>query len=289
MNIKRFAAFLTAALLCVSALSGCSQAGSQPSAGASAEDSAPVSEVPQSEAPADLLEQIKAKGEITVAMEGTWAPWGYHDEDGKLVGYDVEVAQAIAEKLGVRVNYVEGEWSGLLAGLEGGRYDIMVNGVDIDEDRKLKYDFSVPYAYNRTVVIVSGGNDDIHAMEDLNGKTTANTLQSTYEAVGLKYGATVTGVDDFIQTIQLLHSGRIDATLNAEVSYYDYMAQHPEDDIKIACIDPEVTQVAIPVRKAPETVTLREAIDKALTELSQDGTLTQLSIKYFGTDISQEG
>ena len=306
MNIKRFAALLTAALLCAAALSGCSQSGSQPSAGTPSENSAPVSEAPQSEAPqseapVDLLEQIKAKGEITVAMEGTWAPWGYHDEDGKLVGYDVEVAQAIAEKLGVSVNFVEGEWSGLLAGLgwtwasdvlaglEGGRYDVMVNGMDIDEERKLKYDFSVPYAYNRTVVIVSGDNDDIQSMEDLNGKQTANTLNSTYAAVGESYGATVTGVDDFIQTIQLLHRGRIDATLNAEVSYYDYMAQHPEDDIKIACIDPATTQVAIPVRRAAETVSLREAIDEALTELAQDGTLTQLSIKYFGTDISQEG
>lgn len=294
MNIKRFAALLSAALLCVSALSGCSQTGSQPSAGALSENSAPVSdapqsEAPQSEAPADLLAQIRERGEIIVAMEGTWAPWGYHDEDGKLVGYDVEVAQAIAEKLGVRVNYVEGEWAGLLAGLEGGRYDIMVNGVDIDEERKLKYDFSVPYAYNRTVVIVSGDNDDIHSMEDLNGKRTANTLNSTYAAVGEKYGATVTGVDDFIQTIQLLHSGRIDATLNAEVSYYDYMAQHPEDDIKIACIDPETTQVAIPMRKGEETASLREAIDRALTELAQEGKLTELSIKYFGTDISQEG
>ena len=102
----------------------------------------------------DLLTVIREKGEIVIAMEGTWAPWGYHDGSGALVGYDVEVSQAIAEKLGVTPVFVEGEFNGLLAGLEARRYDIMVNGVDIDESRQEKYDFSIPYAYNRTAVIV---------------------------------------------------------------------------------------------------------------------------------------
>ena len=86
----------------------------------------------------DLLQRIKDKGEIVVAMEGTWAPWTYHDETDALVGYDVEVAQGVAKRLGVDVTFVEGEWDGLLAGLDAGRYDIMVNGVDIDEARSEK-------------------------------------------------------------------------------------------------------------------------------------------------------
>ena len=65
-----------------------------------------------------FLEQIQSKGEIVVAMEGTWAPWTYHDEDDNLVGYDVEVAQQIAEKLGVKATFVEGEWDDLLAGID---------------------------------------------------------------------------------------------------------------------------------------------------------------------------
>ena len=235
----------------------------------------------------DALSRIRANGEIVVAMEGTWAPWTYHDESDTLVGYDVEVARAIAEKLGVAVRFEEGEFDGLLAGLEAGRYDIMVNGVEIDQGRREKYDFSIPYAYNRTVVITRADDDSIQTMEDLEGKTTANTLNSTYAAVGEKYGATVTPVDDFIQTIELLTSGRIDATLNAEVSFYDYMAQHPEANVKIACLDPEATQVAIPMRKGKETSILRAAVVLALEELSADGTLTELSVKYFGTDISK--
>lgn len=269
MNWKRFGAVLAAAALCLSALAGCSGGDKQSSAG-----------------DGDLLAQIQAKGEITVALEGTWAPWGYHDEDNNLVGYDVEVAQAIADKLGVKAVFVEGEWDGLLAGIESGRYDIMVNGVDIDESRQQKYDFSTPYAYNRTVVITREDDNSIQSMEDLDGKTTANTLNSTYANVAEGYGANVTSVDDFIQTIELLTSGRIDATLNAEVSFYDYIAAQPNAGIKIACVDPESTQVAIPMHKGEASDALRSAIDQALAELAEDGTLSNLSMKYFGADIS---
>lgn len=235
----------------------------------------------------DLLAQIQGKGEITVAMEGTWAPWTFHDEDDNLVGYDVEVSQKIGEKLGVKVNFIEGEWDGLLAGLDSGRYDLMVNGVSVDEERKEKYDFSIPYAANRTAVIVKNENEDIKSMEDLEGKHTANTLNSTYAKIAEAHGAEVTGVDDLNQTFELLFSGRIDATLNDEVAYYDYMKNHPDADIKIAVLSDEAVQVAIPMRKGEETRTLREAVDKALAELKEDGTLTELSEKYFGVDISQ--
>ena len=294
MKKRVFMAALAAALS-LSLLAGCGQSspsqaasGSQPQAASGSQSQSSTGSGSQSEAPANLLTQIQEKGEIIVAMEGTWAPWTYHDENDQLVGYDVEVAQAIAGKLGVKVSFVEGEFDGLLAGLEVGRYDLMVNGVDITPDRAEKYNFSTPYAYNRTAVIVRGDNGEIQAMEDLEGKHTANTITSTYAAVAEKYGAEVTGVDDLNQTFELLFSGRIDATLNAEVSYYDYMKAHPDADIKIACLDPETTQVAIPVRKGEDTASLLEAVNAALAELAGDGTLTGLSNKYFGGDISQD-
>lgn len=236
---------------------------------------------------ADLLAQIQEKGEITIATEGTWSPWTYHDEDDQLVGFDIEVAQAIADKLGVKANFIEGEWDGLLAGVTSGRYDIMANGVEIDEDRTETYDFSTPYAYIRTAIIVRGDNEDINSFEDLDGKTTANTLASTYAKLAESYGATATGVDDLNQTIELLLAGRVDATLNAEVTYYDYIAAHPDANLKIAALTEEASQVAIPMRKGEETATLREAIDKAIDELAADGTLSAISEKYFGSDITK--
>lgn len=264
MKMKRILSLLVSALMLWALFAGC---GKQSKGG-------------------DLLQQIQEKGEITVAMEGTWAPWTYHDESDTLVGYDVEVAQKIAEKLGVKVNFVEGEWDGLLAGLDAGRYDIMVNGVDITDERSEKYDFSIPYAFNRTAVIVSGDNTEINSLEDLKGKHTANTISSTYAALAESYGAEVTGVDDLNQTFELLLAGRIDATLNAEVTFYDYLSQHPDANVRIAALTEEATQVAIPMRKGEETASLRAAIDKALQELQDDGTLKALSEKYFGTDIS---
>lgn len=240
-----------------------------------------------SEAEGDLLAQIQDKGEIVVAMEGTWAPWTYHNEEDELVGYDVEVAQHIAEKLGVTATFVECEWDGIFAGIDAKRYDIAVNGVEITDERAQKYDFSDPYAYIRTAIIVKGDNDEIRGFEDLDGKSTANTLTSTYAELAESYGAVTTGVDDLNQTFELLLAGRVDATLNAEVSFYDYMNAHPEADVKIAALTEEASLVSIPMRKGAETETLRAAVNEAIAELSEEGVLTELSNKYFGADISR--
>lgn len=234
----------------------------------------------------DQLAQIQQKGELVVAMEGTWSPWTYHDESDQLVGYDVEVANLIAQKLGVKAVFVEGEWDGLFAGLDAGRYDIVVNGVEITEERGKKYDFTDPYAYIRTAIVVNGDNDEIQSFEDLAGKNTANTISSTYAELAESYGATVTGVDDLNQTFELLLSGRIDATLNAELTYYDYMKAHPDRDLKIAALTEEASQVSIPLRKGAESESLRAAINEAIAEISESGELSALSEKYFGSDIS---
>ncbi len=239
-----------------------------------------------SEQAGDQLARIQAAGEITIAMEGTWAPWTYHDESDELVGFDVEVGKAIAEKLGVEPVFIEGEWDGLLAGLEAGRYDIMVNGVEYTDERGEKYDFSEPYGYIRTAIMVKGDNTEIQSYEDLAGKTTANTISSTYAQLAESYGATATGVDDLNQTIELLLQGRVDATLNAEVTFYDYLAVHPDADVKIAALTEEASHVCIPMRKGDDSASLREAVNQAIKELREEGVLSEISVKYFGTDIT---
>ena len=234
----------------------------------------------------DLLAQIQEKGEIVIAMEGTWAPWTYHDEQDELVGYDVEVGKLIAEKLGVTPTFVEGEWDGLFAGLDVGRYDIVINGVEVTDERAEKYDFSTPYGYIRTALIVREDNDDIHDFTDLNGKTTANSISSTYMTLAEEYGATVQGVDALDDTIEMVLSGRVDATLNAEVSYYDYLKVHPDAALKVVALTEDASLVCVPVRKGDDCASLREAIDQAITELRESGELSRVSEKYFGSDIS---
>ena len=160
--------------------------------------------------------------------------------------------------------------------------------VGIAPDREEKYNFSTPYAFNRTAVLVRGDYDQIHSMEDLKGKRTANTISSNYAALAESYGATVTGVDDLNQTIELLLSGRIDATLNAEVVFADYQRTHPDANIQVVAFSDEPERVAIPVRKGDDSTTLLAAINDALAQMDADGTLSRLSVKYFGMDISKE-
>ena len=235
----------------------------------------------------DQLARIQEKGEIVIATEGTWAPWTYTDENGNLVGFDVEIATAIAEKLGVKATFVTVEWDGILAGIDSGRYDIAANGIDVTEQRSEKYNFSTPYAFNRTALVVRGDNEDIKSFEDLKGKTTANSLASTYMELAESYGATVQGIDTLEETIQLLTAGRIDATLNADVSFYDYLNVHPDANFKLVAQTEEASHVAIPVLKSDDTSFL-DALNSAIEALRADGTLKELSEKYFGEDISSE-
>lgn len=235
----------------------------------------------------DQLAAIKAKGEIVVATEGAWAPWTYHDEQGNLVGFDVEVAKAIADKLGVTATFAETEWDGIFAGLDAGRYDIAANGVEVTDERAEKYNFTTPYGYIRTALIVRGDNDDITSFEDLAGKHTANSIASTYMTLAESYGATAVGVDTLDQTIQMVLSGRADATLNAEVSFYDYMAVHPDANIKVVALTDDASRVSIPVRKDEKSASLLEAINRAIAELDEEGELSRISEKYFGKDITK--
>lgn len=261
-------------------LSGCSNSSTSTAASAGASSAAGSA--------ADQLAAIQASGKLIVALEGAWQPWSYHDESDTLVGYDVEVSRAIAEKLGVEPEYVESDWDSLFAGLDAGRFDMVCNGVEVTDERALTYDFTTPYGYIHTALAVRKGNDEIKTFEDLKGKTTANSLASTYMELAESYGATVQGIDTLEETIQLLAAGRIDATLNADVSFYDYLNVHPDADFKIVAQTEDASHVAIPLRKGDNSATLLEAVNNAIDELRADGTLKELSEKYFGQDISSE-
>lgn len=236
----------------------------------------------------DHLATIQDKGEITIGLEGDWQPFSYHDKDDKLVGVDVEVAKNIAKKLGVKANIVEGKWDGLLTGLSTGTYDLVINGVDITKEREKKFDFSTPYAYDHTVLVVRNDNTTITSFGDLKGKTTANSIGSTYMELGEDYGATVKGVDDLTKCMDLVKSGGVDATINAATSINDYLQTTKDTTFKIVDQSKESTPYAIPMVKGDDNASLKKAVNKALKELKEDGTLSKISIKYFGEDLTKE-
>ena len=231
------------------------------------------------------LDAIKASGVIKIGTEGTYAPFTYHDADNKLVGFDVEIGEAIAKHLGVKAEFVEGKWDGLIAGLDAQRYDAVINQVGITEERKAKFDFSDPYISSKAALIVREDNSDIKSFADLSGKKSAQSLTSNYGKMAEEAGAQLVGTDGFDQSIALVVQGRADATINDSLSFLDFKKQKPDANVKIAAEQADADHSGIIFRKGdPE---LKAAIDKALADIKADGTYQKIADTYFGQDVSK--
>ena len=233
----------------------------------------------------DLLARIQERGKLIIATEGNWSPWTYHDESNVLTGFDIEIGALIAKGLGVEPEYMETAWDAILAGVDSGRFDIACNGVDYTEERAQKYDFSDPYVYTEIVLVVRGDNDSIQSFEDLKGKKTSNSPNSTYAERAEKLGASVTYVDTLGETLEMVLQGRVDATINAKGSVEDYLSEHPDANIKIVVTAPG-DPVCYPVRKGEDSASLLAAINEILAQAREDGTLAALSQKYFNADLT---
>lgn len=234
----------------------------------------------------DQLAKILEAGKIVIGTEGTYSPNSYHDESGELVGFDVEVARKIAEKLGVEAEFMEAEWDSLFAAMDSGRIDTVINEVEYSDERALKYDFSQPYTYIHGALMVKGDNEDITSFEDLDGKKAAQNLTSSWGTMAEGYGAELVGVDAVSQCVDLLLSGRADATLNVETAFADYLKSHPDADVKVVAKTDSASSSCVPVKKGNEE--LLKAIDAALDEMRESGELAELSEKYFGMDVTKE-
>ncbi|MBR6404043.1 MAG: amino acid ABC transporter substrate-binding protein [Eubacterium sp.] len=277
--MRKTSAFLLIATLGLGALAGCGKADS-----ASASGSGTTATSETSESAKSTYEQIKENGYITFATEGTYSPYSYHDDKNELVGFDVEVAKAVAEKLGVEAKFTETQWDGIIAGLDANKYDAIANQVSITEERQEKYLFSDPYTYAYGAVVVNGDNNDINSFEDLKGKNVALTVTSNWAEVAESYGGTIVSTSGFSESIQLVIQGRADATVNDNVTFLDFKANQPDANVKIVATSDEATESAVLLRKNDSD--LQAAINGALKELREDGTLTKISEKYFGEDIT---
>ena len=229
-------------------------------------------------------ETAKENGYITFATEGTYAPYSFHDENDKLTGFDIEVATAIADKLGLEAKFTETQWDGIIAGLDAGKYDAIANQVSITDERKEKYLFSDPYTYVYGVVIVNDKNTDINSFEDLNGKDVALTVTSNWAELAESYGGKIVSTNGFSESIQLVIQERADATVNDNVTFLDFKANQPDASAKVVATSDEATESAILIRK--DDSDLQEAVNSALAQIRDDGTLKTISEKYFGEDIT---
>jgi L-cystine transport system substrate-binding protein len=272
---------LLLALSMVLAACGSKNNNSQGAASASASPSAGAGAAPGK----SLLETIKASGKIRIGTEGTYAPFTFHDKNGKLTGFDVEIAQEVAKRLGVQSDFMETKWDGMFAGLDAKRFDMVVNEVSIRDDRKVKYDFSAPYIVSKAVLIVHKDNNDIKQLSDLKGKKAGQSLTSNLTDIAKANGATIVQTDGFNQAIELLLSKRIDATVNDGLSFLDFKKQKPDAPIKVVAETKDASQSAILFNKGNQE--LVDAVNKALDDMKKDGTYLKISEKYFGTDVSK--
>lgn len=231
------------------------------------------------------LDAIKASGVLKIGTEGTYAPFTFHDVSGKLVGFDVEIGEAVAAKLGVTPEFLEGKWDGLIAGLDANRYDVVINQVGITDERKQKYDFSEPYIASKAVLIVRADDDSIKSFDDLKGKTSAQSLTSNFGRLATAAGAELIGTDGFDQSIQLVLTRRADATINDSLSFLDFKKQKPDAPVKIVAEQADADHSGIIFRKGDAD--LKAALDKAIADIKADGTYQTISDKYFGADVSK--
>ena len=235
--------------------------------------------------------QSKGDGEansekvLRVGTEGTYSPFSFRDDNDKLTGYDVDVAKAVAKKINYKVKFVEAPWDSMLAAFDANKSDVIFNQVSITPERKEKYLFSTPYSVSHPALIVNKDNNEIKDFADLKGKTSAQSLTSNYAQMAEDLGAEISSVDGFSKAVELVGDNRADATLNDDVTYYDYLNQKPNVPIKIVKTSDEATEVAAMFHKDDKE--LAEKVDKAIKELEADGTLTKLSEKYFKKDISK--
>ncbi|AZG44973.1 ABC transporter permease subunit [Gordonia insulae] len=230
------------------------------------------------------FEGIRESGVLRVGTEGTYAPFSYHDQStGQLSGYDVDVANAVAEKLGVRAEFVETPWDSIFAALGADRFDVVANQVTITPERQARYDLSAPYSVGEGVIVTRADDTSIRSLDDLSGKVTAQSATSNWAQVARDAGARVEAVEGFTQAITLLNQGRVQATVNDSIAVYAYLAETGDTSVRIAAKTGDTSEQAFAARKDSRIV---GELNRALDELKADGTLTRISQRYLKADAS---
>jgi cystine transport system substrate-binding protein len=234
----------------------------------------------------DLLDKVKARGTLRVALEGTYPPFNFKDpKTGQLAGYDVDVAKLLAAKLGLKPEFVSTEWTAILAGLSAGKYDVIIGQVGITPKREQAFDFSEPYTYSTPQLIVRRNETASYtALSDLKGKKVGVGQGTVFE----QQARAVPGIDvksypATPENLQDLAFGRIDVALNDNL-IVAYLLKNSQLPIKEGPRVGSVSRMGIPFVKGNPR--FKAAIDKAILDARADGSLRQASIKWFGVDAT---
>ncbi len=244
------------------------------------QQAAPPDNGQQAEAPASRLEQIKQSGKIVVATSADYPPFEYHaiiDGQDKIVGWEMELAEAIATELGVKLEIKEGIFDTLLLDLDAGKADMVISAMTITPDRLESVDFSDPYWMTaQSVMVPAGSEGSIAAAEDLSGKTIGVQLGTTGEIAAKEIeGAEVRSYELFEAAVLDLVAGRVDAVVGDYAVVKNYAASRPELTVAFELTKEEN---AVAFKKGDDE--LREAVNDILAKLQANGTIDQLIEKY---------
>jgi cystine transport system substrate-binding protein len=236
---------------------------------------------------ADLLDTVKARGNLRIALEGTYPPFNFKDaKTGQLTGYDVDVAKLVTARLGLKPEFVTTEWTAILSGLGAGKYDVIISQVGITPKREQVFDFSTPYTYSTPQLIVRR-NERINygRLEDLKGKKVGVGQGSVFE----QQAKAVPGVDvksypATPENLQDLAFGRIDAALNDSLMVA-YLLKSSQLPIRAGARVGATERMGVVFQKGNPR--FRAAVDKAIEEVRADGSLKAVSMKWFGVDATR--
>ncbi|EFV14168.2 His/Glu/Gln/Arg/opine family amino ABC transporter, permease, 3-TM region [Segniliparus rugosus ATCC BAA-974] len=218
-----------------------------------------------------------AEQALRFGTEGTYSPFTYHDPaTGELVGLDVEVARALAAKMGRRAEFVEAPFDSLFAGLDAGQFDFVANQIAATPEREQAYSLTAPYIYATGLIITRAGDDSIRSPGDLKGKLVADSPVSNWGVLAAKLGARLEA-SDATQALILLEQGRVDAVVQDDLTFLAYKAKVPQAKVDIAVRLAERAPSVFPARKGDP---LAGQASAALEALRADGTLDRISAKY---------
>lgn len=230
---------------------------------------------------------IEERGYFIVGLDDTFAPMGFRDEDGNLVGFDVDLAQEVSERLGVEVRFQPIDWDAKVLELNSGTIDMIWNGLTITESRLDEMAFSNAYLANTQMIIVRG-DSQIDTIADLSGLSVGvQTSSAAEEAVQANAIVTSLGellsYDSYNQALLELQNGTIDAVVIDEIMGRYIIAQAEDGVYAVASENFGEEEYGVGFRL--EATAIRDAINEALQDMIDDGTATAISTAWFGEDI----
>lgn len=229
----------------------------------------------------DALERVESTGTLRVGIEGAYPPFNSFDSKNELVGFDVDISNAIAERLDATTEFVPTPWDSIIGGLNAGKYEIVISSLTITDERAQKVDFSDPYYHTGTQIFAPEGHT-IAGTDDLAGLNIGVTLGTTFEEMALERGAQVTTYKSDQLAMEDLSNSRIDGVITDGPVGLAIIAARGYD---IVTVGERISKPAagIAVDKGQEK--LLAAVNGALAEMQEDGTYEEISTKWFGADI----